>query len=141
MTTITTVETVTIPTGEYLAQVVDITGEQGNFGPQFRWKFDILKPDDYSEKSLVGWTSTSPSLKGKFVKWATACLGRTIRAGESIDTDELIGAKVVLTVTVKEGDDGSEFNKVESVKAYRKTKPAPPPEPVGDDDEDPFGDE
>lgn len=137
---ITTVENVVIPTGEYLARVLELEHEQGNFGPQFKWRFEVRKPDEYTGKELVGWTSTSPSLKGKFVKWAMACFGRAFEAGESIDTDELVGSKVTLVVTVKESDDGGEYNKVESIKACKKvSKPAARPSPVdSDDDEDYF---
>lgn len=138
---LTTVENVVIPTGEYLAQVVEIVPEEGNFGPQFRWKFDVLKPEAYLEKSLVGWTSTSPSLKSKFVRWATACLGRQIGAGETIDTDNLVGCRIVLVVTVKEGDDGAAYNKVDGLRAVKRAQPAPPTPTVDEDDEDPFGEE
>jgi len=139
---ITIVENVVMPTGDYIAQVVEIQPDEGNFGPQLRWRFEIIHPEEYQEKSILGWTSTSPSLSGRFVKWASACLARQIAPGEQLATEDLVGLKVVLTVIVREGDDGTEYNKIDSVKAYKKGKlgPIPPTAPAAED-EDVFGDE
>lgn len=128
------------PTGEYGAKVVAIDEEEGNYGPQFRWTFEIVKPAPYAGKQLTGWTSTSPSMKGKLVRWAGACLGRPITPGECLDTDTLIGAMVTLVVTVKVGNDGGEFNRVEDLRTYKRTPQMPvTPPPV--DIVDPFGDD
>ncbi len=134
---IVTVENTVVPTGEYLAEVLEITSETGNFGPQFKWKFEILKPEEYAGKALIGWTSQSPSVKGKFVRWASASLGKLIGPNTRVDLDDLIGRKVIVVVSVKEDEDGSEFNRIEGLKA-RKTEPAPEPEQAEEDDEDPF---
>lgn len=126
-----------MPTGEYVGQVVQIEAVESNFGPQYRWKFSIVKPEEFNDKTLFGWTSNSGNIKGKFVKWATACMCRVIQPGEQIDSDNLIGSQVLLVVVAKEKEDGGEFNKIEAVRACKKNKPSPAPQIDGDFD--PFG--
>lgn len=154
MPTVTAVKNETIPTGDYLFQVVNIEDETGNYGPQFKWTFEVTKPEKYAGKQLVGWCSQSPSIKGKFMKWSGSCQGRTIEPGESVDTDDNIGCQVVGTVIIDTGDDGSDFNKITGIRApktpatKKQTGKASegfdvgePEKPAEDVDGDPFVDE
>lgn len=145
---ITTVESVVIPIGSYDAKVLEVTEQEGNFGPQLKWQFEVISPEEYAGHKLVAWTSTSPSLKSKLVKWIAACLGRQIGAGETLKIESVLGKRVALSVVVQEGTDGGEFNRVHDVKP-RKAKAPVSPTPAesddddegADDDEDAFGDE
>jgi hypothetical protein len=131
---IETTEIVVLPTGEYVAEVADIEESVGNFGPQLKWTFRILNSKDHSDCQVLGWTSTSPSTKGKLANWASACHARRIRGGETIDTHDLIGRRVSLVLTVEENGEGAEFNKIQTLKPYKKSQPAGDGE--ADDDED-----
>ena len=134
-------------------QVVNIEPTDGNFGPQFKWTLEVVKPEKFSGIQRGAWTSVSPNLKGKFMKWAGACLGRAIEKDEAIDTDDLIGAQVVATIVIKDGDDGP-FNKVDGIRTpktptKKQTGKASEGFDVGEpekpaekgDSEDPFVDE
>ncbi len=116
MAVITTLAYSLLQAGEYLARVTAIYLENGIYGPQFRWDFELLNAGELTGRSVKAWTSTSANLKGKFIRWAGACLGREIGLGERLDTDTLIGSVVTLVLGVKEGTDGGQFPKVEDVK-------------------------
>jgi len=132
----------TIPTGEYVATVSSIEPAEGNYGPQLRWTLDVVSPEEHAGTSLLAWSSTSGSLKSKNVRWFGACMGRTIEPPEEIVTDDLIGRQVVVVVTVKETDDGGEYNRVENLKIHKKARLGPiPPPATAKEDEDVFGDE
>ena len=101
MAVVTTIANETLPTGEYAAKITEISEETGQYGPQFKFLFEIAKPEDYKGKTLTGWTSQSGSLRSKFVKWASAILKRQIDEGEAIDTDDLLLKPVMLVVAAK----------------------------------------
>lgn len=111
----------TIPTGDYPIQVVDLTDEEGTFGPQLKWKLEIVGTSEYAGKYLTAWTSLTPSMKGKLAQWAVA-LGIELEPGMDFDTDMLIGKRAVAVVVVKSKDDGSEFNKVDTIRPPKKAK-------------------
>lgn len=145
MPVVTAVASEVIPTGEYLGKVTGITIEDGQFGKQFKWTF-INLDEEYEDKEHVGWTSTSPSLKGKFMKWASACLGHEIEEGERVDTEELIGCKVIMILVVKTSDkDGTEYNKLDGLRPRKKAGKnggngkAAPVEAESEDEAEPVG--
>jgi hypothetical protein len=127
----------TIPTGEYLVALNDITVDEGQFGKQYKFAMEVTKPAEYAGKKLTAWTSTSSAITGKFMKYASAFLRRPIEDGERVNTDDLIGKQAIAIVLTKVSDkDNSEFNKVDGVKAYkaRASAPAPvAPPPVEED--------
>jgi len=155
MAKLTMVENETIPTGEYPTQITDLIEEEGKFGQQVKFTLEIIGDGDYTGKNLLAWAALSPSMKGKLAKWAAAC-GIQLEPGIEFDTDELIGKRVMAVVLVKTKDDGSEFNKVEELKApKRRPVPAPAGRPAAThseegealdapgpvDKEDPFADQ
>ena len=133
---IDTTEIVVLPTGEYVAEVEEIEEVEGNYGPQLKWTFRVLNSKDHKDCTVLGWTSTSPSTKGRLVNWVSACYGRRIRGGETIDTHDLIGKRVSLVLTVEENGDGAEFNKIQSLKPHKKSQPTQ--DEQADEDDDPF---
>ena len=125
----------TIPTGEYLIQVTNIEETENKFDPdkpQLKWTLEIVT-GDYEGKNLIAFSSTSDSVKGKLVRWASA-LGLELVDGDAFDTDDLIGRQCLAVVLVKAKDDGTEFNKVDDLKARKlKTqtrRPVPANNPV-----------
>jgi len=143
MAVIGIVEYETIPTGEYPVQVADIEEEQGQFGPQLKLKLEIVGNGEHAGKTLTAWCGLTGSLKGKLAKWSAA-LGLVLEPGTDFDTDDLQGRRATAVVVVKTKDDGSEFSKVEELKApKRKPAPAaaPKPAPAAADGEDPWADE
>lgn len=131
----------TIPTGEYLAQVTDIEAEEGNFGPQFKFVFEILKPKAHEGRVKLGWCSqklTTGSKTSKMWKWVEAIFNRPIQPNEQIDTDDLIGRKVVLVLVAEQGDNGDEISKITSLKPYKQQEPFPVTEAAKADARDEF---
>jgi hypothetical protein len=153
-----------LPVGEYLAQITDYEETTGNFGPQFKFRFEIVKPKAHAGKALSAWCSqklTSGSKKSKLWGWVESAFNRPIEVGEQVDLDDLVGRQVVLVVITDTKDDGSEYNTISSIKAYKSQEPMPKPslggngaaksaksdddfevgEPAKSDSEDPFFDE
>lgn len=134
------------PAGVYAATCQSITPEEGQFGPSYKWVWELIEvlsteddddAADFIGEDIWGWSSQSASTKGKFVKWAAAHLGvAALDAGESVDTDDLIGASVRLTIeTTSDGD--STKHKVASVGLYKKPKRRAIVTVEEDDDDEP----
>lgn len=131
MTTILTAEKQVwevFPTGEYLAQITDFEEESGNFGPQFRIKFELVKPKAHAGKSISGWCSQkliSGNKKSKLWGWVEAAWNRPVEVGEEVDLDDLVGRQVVLVVITESKEDGTEYNKISAIKPYKQQEPWP----------------
>ena len=131
MATIMTAEKQTFeifPTGEYLAQITDFEEEIGNFGPQFKFKFEFIKPKAHAGKALCAWCSqklTSGSKKSKLWGWVEAAWNRPIDIGEEVDLDDLVGRQVVLVVITEAKEDGTEYNKISAIKPYKQQEAWP----------------
>jgi len=104
-----------LPTGDYPAEIESIELTDGQFGQQLKFTFSLIgKP-----QSLWGWASASFTTKSKLYAWTRAAFGgRPIPPNYTLDTDDLIGKPVVLTVVVSTKDDGAEYNKIENVRPY-----------------------
>lgn len=114
----------TIPTGEYQAVISDIVADEGQFGPQVKFTFDVITPG-YENAQLVAWTSQSFSPKSKLFRWTQAAFGgRPIPPTWDFDSDKLIGRQVRLVVVAKQGQDGTEFNRVNDVLPVVKPMPS-----------------
>ena len=85
---------------------------------------------------LTAWTSTSFSPKSRLYGLARSAFGGVeFPAGYVLNTDKLLGKRLMLMVTVKPKGDGSgEFNKVEEFIPLKPPKAAvaPPPPPARD---------
>jgi len=109
--TITAQGTEPLPTGEYRVELVAIELDSGQYGEQLRWTFRVLEKG----RNLVAYSSFSPSLASKCMRWASALLGRPIQAGEPVDLEALVGKTAVAVVVKKRKDDGREFNAIEDL--------------------------
>ena len=113
---------VLLPVGEYPAEISEIVEDEGMFGKQLKFTFDI-EDGEHAGQSLLGWTSAKFSPKSKLYGWSKAAFNAQIPKDYNFNRDDLINRKVNLTVVVKEGDDGAEFNRIEAVRPYSpKTK-------------------
>lgn len=125
----------TLPTGDYSAEISRVELEEGQFGQQLKFSFDLL--GEKEGRTLLGWASCRFSPKSKLYGWTRAAFGGgPIDRGYNLNTDDLIGRKVTLTVLASSRDDGTEFNKIDAVKTYRNGQaaaaavPSVEPEPV-----------
>lgn len=121
----------TVEPGAYEAIVQAIEEVEGQYGPQFKWYFEV----EDLERPISVFSSTIFSLpKGKsegskLYRWACAILGREIKEGETIDTADLLRRSCIINVFTK----ANGYPGVESVAAKRAKKK---PKPVQQDDED-----
>ena len=130
-----------LPVGEYPAVIVEATPDEGQFGPQIKFVFNVAG-GQYDGCVLSAWTSQKFSSKSKLYQWTRAAFGRDIPKTYNLDTDELLGRHVNLVVTIQQKDDGTEFNKVETLRpaghangqaVQQASTPTPPPSPPDDD--------
>jgi hypothetical protein len=76
--------------GLYLVRVVSVTPEATTFGMGLKWMFSIEQPVEAAGKKLSGFTSLTLSPKNKLARWASACLGRQMMVGETLQTEMLL---------------------------------------------------
>jgi len=100
-----------LPTGEYRVELTAIELSTGQYGEQLKWTFQVLEKG----LNLVAYSTLSPSLASKCMRWASALLGRAIQAGEQVDFEALVGKTAVAVVVRKRKEDGSEYNAVEDL--------------------------
>ncbi len=104
-----------LPTGDYPAEIIQVDLTDGQFGQQLKFSFDLLGKN----QTLWGWASASFTTKSKLYGWTRAAFGgKSIPANYGLDTDHLIGRRVLLTVVVARKEDGTEFNKIQDVRPY-----------------------
>jgi hypothetical protein len=113
-----------IPEGVYHATISEIVQENGKFGEQLKFKFQ-LDPFEGNEdgKFISAWTSAKFSQKSKLYAWASAVLGK-IAPEYEFDSDDLIGKQVLIVTKQRPGNDGvTMFDSIESVKAIHMATP------------------
>ena len=132
----------TVPSGQYLAKVVDVQAEEGNWGQYLRIVFE-LQDGQQAGVNVTGVASARFSSRSKLYKWAKAIFGKPIPKSYNLKTQDLLDRPCILSLDVIE-DDGSEFNRVEAVFPVKrepaKATQAPAPEPVAVADEAPWPD-
>lgn len=118
-----------IETGWYKARIKAITPEEGKFGPQLKWVFEIVA-EPYAGQTLSAWVNQSMNTTGRLVLWGCAALGETVATEDTeFDTEDCVGRVVEIQVTEKTGKDGKVYNKVEDVRPPRKAKGKAKPQP------------
>ena len=128
--------------GVYVATVKEIDLVDGQFGQQFKIKFELE-----GGHPLTVWTSTVFSGKSRLGQLARAAFGRDIPDDYTLDTDHLLRRRLRLLVTTEERPaDGSLYNKVSQFMPLQGTSaaarpaaapaaPAPKPAPAAFDDD------
>ena len=116
-----------LPAGEYPATVMSAESEEGLYGPQVKFTFAVQEPEQYAGKELTGWCSQKFNCKSKLYRWTRAMFGADIPKGWNLETDDLIGKRVSLTLVIEAGKEDSEYNKVHDLRAYRGNGNTPAP--------------
>jgi len=129
-----------IPMGEYPATIKAHELVDGQYGKQLKFTFDLGVVTDTNgddrECTLSTWRNLTLNPKSKLWELAIAAGIELDEDSEGMDVDDLIGRRVLLGVDLYvKKEDGTERNKVISVKPPRK-KAAKPAKPTPKDDED-----
>ena len=103
--TLTYEETQAIPTGDYEAVITEVEEDEGQFGAQYKYIFQITN-GEAKGTNLFGWSSQKLSAKSKYREWAVAALGRNIGPGDQLTVDDLVGKPIRITVLRQSADDG-----------------------------------
>ncbi len=114
-----------VPTGKYPARITAVEEAVGQFGAQVKILFE-LPPDENGEpRAITGWAAKKFSNKSKLFEWTLAALGPFDRS-YVFNSDDLIGKKVMLVVTEREGEKGV-MNVITSILPYPKPQPVQTP--------------
>lgn len=112
-----------IPTGAYPAKIKEVEQVDGQYGPQWRWTFDLglveNVEEEMEEKTLTYYTPNYITGANKLGKMLSA-LG--IPTDEIFESSDIIGKGVTLTVIEAPRKDGSIGNNIEAVLPPRKKK-------------------
>jgi len=111
-----------LPVGRYIAQTVDVTIDDGIYGPQVKLQFELLDPK-YEGRTVTGWASKNWTARAKIYSWAKALLPPDILQKQvdlGIDYEVLFNRLCWLTLTIKENDKGERFNRIDSIGPARK---------------------
>lgn len=110
--------------GVYPARVKSIDEDDGQFGAQFKWIFAITGGKAKGTQ-MFGWSSQVLSPKSKLRAWAEAILPEQDydAKGFVLDTDDLVGQDCRLVLSVTQGNDGVERNKIESILPVEDEEP------------------
>jgi len=106
-----------LPVGEYTATIVDIQPEDGMYGPQLKFTF-LIDEGDFEGNTLSMWTSVKFNPKSKLYGLTKAAFNSPIPSNYNLDTKDLLDRQVRLVVVIKAKDDGTEFNKIDTVRPY-----------------------
>lgn len=105
------------PVGEYRAVIADISAAEGEFGPQCEFTFGLIDVDP-DIAVIRGWATQKFSPRSKLYAWTKAARGGgLIPEDYTFDSDDLIDKEVLLTLVIRDREDGSQFNRIDLVKA------------------------
>ena len=113
-----------VPPGRYIARLAEASGEEGQWGPFVKLTFELDEPD-YEGVNVTACASAKFSSRSKLYRWAKALFGKPIPKSYALDTADLVGRRCELGLEVVE-EDGTEFNRVESIYPARAAAPAMP---------------
>lgn len=111
-----------VPTKDYPVEIKEIGAvDDGQFGPQLKWLFDLGDVEnvdgEVEPKTLTAWSSQTLSAKSKLYQWATAA---GWEASDMLTIEDLIGKRVLISVTLEKRTDGTVGNKVNGVLPIRR---------------------
>ena len=115
--------------GTYPATVADLKQTEGKYGPNAVWTLDVLhEGHTYRAQAYTDVTFYEGSREHR---WASAILDMDLKAEESFDETEVIGALVQAKISVKTGNDGKAYYRAEDLFVLKPgqdgelSKPAP----------------
>jgi len=115
----------TWPVGEYVGRIDKIVEKPGDYGPQLQFSFKLIQMDEKASP-VLGWCSQTFSNKSKLYAYTKAAFGGgPIPETYDFDSDDLIGKKVLLTLVIRDREDGTPFNRIDSLRAIPATGEVP----------------
>lgn len=126
-----------IEAGIYAAEVDSVTPEDPNprfedSRPQLKFIFNVTEPD-LADAKVFAWTGQTYGPKSKLRPWLAALVPDFDPDRDELETDDLVGKRCRIVVTVKKGEDGKERNRVAEVlpsESRRRGQAAPAKETV-----------
>lgn len=113
------------PVGEYVARIAAPTEKAGTFGPQLQIPFHLTQMEE-NASPVLGWCSQTFSNKSKLYAWTKAAFGGgPIPETYDFDSDDLINKLVLITLVIRTRDDGTQFNRIDSLRAIPATGEIP----------------
>ena len=107
----------TYPVGEYVARIGTPTPKEGTFGPQLQIPFHLTQMDE-NASPVLGWCSLTFSSKSKLYAYTKAAFGgKNIPESYDFDSDDLVNKKVMITLVIRDREDGTQFNRIDSIRA------------------------
>ena len=111
-----------LPADTYLAKVVDITEETGQYGPQLRYRYRIIE-GEFKGRELTGWTSQKTGPKSRLRQLVRAVTKTEIPPNYILDTEALLQRELYIIVTIGNGLNGTQYNRIEGFLPSSKTRP------------------
>ena len=104
-----------MPLGSYPAACKSAEFVEGQYGEQIEFKFE-LTGGEHDGRMLTAWASATFSQRSKLYRWARSVFGDGV-TGSSWAPEQMVGMNLLLDVVIKRKDDGSEYNRVEELRA------------------------
>jgi hypothetical protein len=104
--------------GLYVGKLLDNEPRESANGEYRRWSWEILEGPEAGRQVYAN-TSTNFGPQAKARQWVENVLGRSLKAGEQIGTEDLVGGKHHLMVENVQRD-GRTFDNVSRVHQYRE---------------------
>jgi hypothetical protein len=104
-----------IEEGSYRAVLKSMEKKETSFGTRILWLFEM--PEHNAE--VAGFTSLSESTQAHAYLWGTA-LNEDIRSKHGWSSDDVVGRKCILDLTITEDSKGREKNKILRVRPVHK---------------------
>ena len=97
------------PEGMFIAQIVDVESETGQYGPQFKFKIDLpdVEREDGQPANLFYWTGKTISSKSNLGKMLISCRRPLPEAGSTFSVKGLIGEWIQARLVHKQNADGT----------------------------------
>lgn len=125
-----------IEPGVYPAEIDSVTPEDPNprfedSRPQLKFIFNVTDPE-IDDAKVFAWTGQTYGPKSKLRPWLAALMPDFDPDKDELDTEDLVGLKCRIVVTLKKGEDNVERNRVGEVlpleqRGRRQAQPAAQP--------------
>jgi hypothetical protein len=130
----TTTQYDVIEAGVYAAVIDSVTPEDPNprfedARPQLKFIFQVTDPDAADAK-VFAWTGQTFGPKSKLRPWLASLIPDFDPDHDELDTDELVGKRCRIVVTLKKGEDNIERNRVGEVLPAEQRRRGQPAQPV-----------
>lgn len=109
-------ESVVLKRGVYFATVESVDEDEGQYGPQLKLIFRLTGPGKAAGQQIFGWCSPTLTPKSKLTAWLAALSPESrVARGFVLDPAELVGAECQMVLGIKQGQDGTDRNVIESL--------------------------